>query len=253
MKEERMAVLSMLERGIITAAEAERLLLALRKENNGNSKKVKLNKEEIGAGVSDAMNKAGDAIGTITKKVGEKAEEVVKEAQPFLSKVASTVNEKVGETKEFIKTYQQQKEQKKKEKDDVVADPEDFEKNETKDEDNSAEDKGFYSPEEFKKIAFSEDLDLKEGEEIGDGLLSPEMKEIFEDETEEVYDPELKKFFQIEDEEDDKVCDQEKTCCSRNQKDCPRKQPCCWEDSETIDWEEIWGKADKKDENPKDQ
>ena len=65
MKEERMAILSMVEKGIITVDEAERLFAAIK----GGSKRAKV--EEI-------MSKAGDKLNILAKNVNKKTEKIMK-------------------------------------------------------------------------------------------------------------------------------------------------------------------------------
>lgn len=88
MKEERMAILNMLEKGIITADEAERLLNTL---NNG----MGLEKDSIGKAVGGALEKAGAALGSVAKTVSEKAHPVVKSAAEKVSDKAEEMQPKV--------------------------------------------------------------------------------------------------------------------------------------------------------------
>lgn len=99
MKEERLAILRMLENGVISTDEAERLLNIL----NENSQKS-------GGSFEDAFSKAGNTlenvvesvskkVGTAAKTVGDKAEE----AKPEIKRAVKTVVEKVSEAAETIK------------------------------------------------------------------------------------------------------------------------------------------------------
>lgn len=94
MKEERMAILNMLEKGIISVDEAERLLNTL---HNG----MGLEKDGIGKAVGGALEKAGAALGSVAKTVGEKAQPVVKtvseKAQPVVKSAAEKVSDKAEE------------------------------------------------------------------------------------------------------------------------------------------------------------
>lgn len=99
MKEERMAILSMLEKGIITADEAERLLTTL---NNG----MGLEKDGITKTVGGMLNKAGAALSAVADKVKENptvksaADMVADKAedlQPKVSAAAFRMKEKVAE------------------------------------------------------------------------------------------------------------------------------------------------------------
>ena len=107
MKEERMAILSMVEKGIITVDEAATLLNAL----NGSK----------GEGIEKFMSKAGEKLNVFAKTVGEKTEKLVNDAKPLakatgekmekvvddmspsIKKAAGTFTEKANEIKEKIK------------------------------------------------------------------------------------------------------------------------------------------------------
>lgn len=95
MKKERMSILNMLEKGIITAQEAERLLLAL----NGTAKTPE--REGINDFVNQALNKAGNAINTFAKAVGQQAEKL----EPKVKNVAEKVTEKACVIADDAKTY----------------------------------------------------------------------------------------------------------------------------------------------------
>lgn len=85
MKEERMAILSMLEKGLITVDEAERLLHVLQ---NGLEKDAGISKA-----VSSALEKAGSALGSVAKSVGETAERLQPKVKKFASKVADKADD----------------------------------------------------------------------------------------------------------------------------------------------------------------
>ena len=74
MKEERLAVLSMVEKGIITVDEAERLLKAM------NETVVNDNK------VESVLSKAGGNISSFAKIAAEKAEKMIDDAKPVVKK-----------------------------------------------------------------------------------------------------------------------------------------------------------------------
>lgn len=98
MKSEVLAVLRLLERGIITADEAERLL-----EKLGNlDKNERAGREETKADIEAKLRTAGEALGNIAKKAGETAETAAKEIEPILKKVADAVYEKTGDIKTFV-------------------------------------------------------------------------------------------------------------------------------------------------------
>ncbi len=124
MKEERLAILSMLEKGLITVDEAERLLTVLQ---NG----MGLEKDGIGKAVGNALEKAGDVLGGVAKTVGEKAEQLqpkVKEVatkvadkademQPVVRSAVFRMTEKAHELKEDFKTYKEKKKTQKEQQD----------------------------------------------------------------------------------------------------------------------------------------
>ena len=104
MKEERMAILNMLEKGIITVDEAERLLNTI---NSG----MGLEKDGIGKTVSGALSKAGAALSAVAGKVkenpavrsaAEKVAEKTEDLQPKVSAAAFRVREKAGEWKDDL-------------------------------------------------------------------------------------------------------------------------------------------------------
>ncbi len=92
MKEERMAILNMLEKGIINAEEAERLLIILQSSNG-------FDKEGISKTVESALGKAGEAFSTVAKAVGEKAEKI----QPTVKDMADKVSEKAEDLEPAVR------------------------------------------------------------------------------------------------------------------------------------------------------
>ncbi|WP_205133306.1 non-hydrolyzing UDP-N-acetylglucosamine 2-epimerase [Anaerotignum lactatifermentans] len=114
MKEERMAILNMLEKGLITVDEAERLLIVLQ---NG----MGMDKDGIGKAVGGALEKAGAMLGSVAKTVGEKAEQLqprvrevatkvadkADEMQPTVRSVAFRMTEKAQELKEDARNYKE--------------------------------------------------------------------------------------------------------------------------------------------------
>lgn len=101
MKDERMAVLSMLEKGIITAAEAEKLLIVLQSQ----SKK----EDDLTSNLNTAFTKAGEGLGAFAKAAGETMEKVVTEAKPVIKKTIDTVTDKVDSAVEDVKAYKEKK------------------------------------------------------------------------------------------------------------------------------------------------
>lgn len=234
MKAERMAILSMLEKGIITAHEAERLLIAIKNTNGKDT----LNAEEIGAGINNALNKAGDALGVFVKTVGEKVEDAAKEMEPMIKKVADTVAEKADNVAEDFKNYTE-KLKKEREKEDYIYDEynsdEDQKKNESNYNTMVAEVKEIVkqagdsiSPEEYKRIAFGE----KGGCGKTETCCGKENENCEKEETCCAGET---------------ICEKEKTCCGKDKDLCPRPTPCCWE-QEQIDWEDVWKDVPEKQE-----
>ncbi|WP_331655074.1 non-hydrolyzing UDP-N-acetylglucosamine 2-epimerase [Anaerotignum sp.] len=93
MKEERMAILGMLEKGIINADEAERLLIILQSSNG-------FDKDGIGKSVEDVFGKAGEALNSVAKAVGEKAEKI----QPAMKDMANKVSEKAEDIEPTVRS-----------------------------------------------------------------------------------------------------------------------------------------------------
>lgn len=101
MKEERLAILRMLENGVISADEAEKLLNAVRDTDN---------KSDFSENINGLLSKTGDALENIAKKIGKKADAVAKTvgekaeaAKPEIKKAAKAVKEKVDEKAADIK------------------------------------------------------------------------------------------------------------------------------------------------------
>ena len=93
MKEERMAILNMLEKGIINADEAERLLTTL---NSG----VVSEKDGVGKVIGDALGKAGQAFGTVADSVAKTAEKL----QPTVRSVADKMSEKADDLQPVVRS-----------------------------------------------------------------------------------------------------------------------------------------------------
>lgn len=93
MKEERMAILSMLEKGIINAEEAERLLIILQSSNG-------FDKDGLGKTMESAFGKAGEAFNSVAKAVGEKAEKI----QPAVKDMANKVSEKAEDLEPAVRS-----------------------------------------------------------------------------------------------------------------------------------------------------
>lgn len=104
MKEERMAILNMLEKGIITVDEAERLLNTV---NNG----MGLEKDGIKKAVGGMLGKAGAALTAVAEKVKEnptvksaadKVAAKTEDLQPKVTEAAFRMKEKVAEKSEDL-------------------------------------------------------------------------------------------------------------------------------------------------------
>ena len=100
MKEERMAILRLLEKGILSVDEAERLLNALQNTN----------KKDLSESINGILSKTGDTLEVLAQKIGRKAGAAAKavgdkaeEVKPEIKKAAKVVKEKVSETAENIK------------------------------------------------------------------------------------------------------------------------------------------------------
>ncbi|MFV0314412.1 MAG: non-hydrolyzing UDP-N-acetylglucosamine 2-epimerase [Anaerotignum sp.] len=93
MKDERMAILNMLEKGIINAQEAERLLFALQTDRG-------IRKEKITKTMNEAFDKAGDAFQSVAKVVGTQAEKI----QPAVRDVATKVSYKAEELEPTVRS-----------------------------------------------------------------------------------------------------------------------------------------------------
>lgn len=97
MKEERLAILRMLENGTISVEEAERLLNAVKE--TGERKDISESINNIFSKTGEVLETLGKKAGSAAKTIGEKAEE----AKPEIIKAAKSVKEKVGETADSIK------------------------------------------------------------------------------------------------------------------------------------------------------
>ena len=107
MKEERLAILSMVEKGIITVEEAERLFVALNtSEKNDFEKLMEKTGEKLNAlakTVGETTEKLISDAKPMVKQAGEKLEKAVEDAKPAVKKAADTVAGKAEEIKEKIK------------------------------------------------------------------------------------------------------------------------------------------------------
>ena len=105
-------------KGIITAEEAERLLLAL----NGTPKAAE--REGVSDVVNQAINKAGGAINTLAKALGKQAEKL----EPKVKDVAEKVSGKASVIADDAKTYAEKlREKRAKAKEEKQQDIEDIE------------------------------------------------------------------------------------------------------------------------------
>ncbi len=88
MKEEIMKVLELLEKGVINAEDADKLIKTINNEKDC----------KVGETISDTLNKVGDGITKFAKTVGEKAEKAAEKAEPYVKKMG----EKAGDAAEDI-------------------------------------------------------------------------------------------------------------------------------------------------------
>lgn len=93
MKEERMAILSMIEKGIISVEEAERLFDAVERKRES----------DVGDKLGKFFSKAGDGLSTIAKTVGEKTEKLVEESKPVVKKAGEKLDKAIEEAKPAMK------------------------------------------------------------------------------------------------------------------------------------------------------
>ncbi|MFI3175759.1 MAG: hypothetical protein R3Y53_11305 [Bacillota bacterium] len=109
MKEERMAILDMLNRGVITATEAKELLKTLQRYEKNQRSATDI-KKEFSEKVNEALDKAEDVFETIIDKVEDqydKVEPTIKKTynkvQPKVKDIADVVVEKVEDMEPLIK------------------------------------------------------------------------------------------------------------------------------------------------------
>ena len=93
MKEERMAILSMVEKGIISVDDAERLFAAIDKKEN----------IDVGEKVSKLLSKAGDGLSSLAKSVSEKTDKIVEESKPVMKKAGEKIDKAVEDAKPIMK------------------------------------------------------------------------------------------------------------------------------------------------------
>ena len=119
MKEERLAVLSMVEKGIINVDEAERLLRALSETAQSEE-----NKDSV-------ISKAGENFGSFIKNAAEKTEKFIDDTKPVVKKAAMDASPKIKELSEKASIFTNKiiKRKKDSENNDVTDD--DFEKDVT--------------------------------------------------------------------------------------------------------------------------
>ncbi len=96
MNEERMAVLRMLEKGIINADEAERLIVALSQPSRNDDA---INHLGI------MIDKAGEALTSLAKNINERA----KEAEPVIKRKVNDITDKAMDIKDEIAAYKERK------------------------------------------------------------------------------------------------------------------------------------------------
>lgn len=109
MKEERLAILKLLENGVINAEEAEKLLIAIKPTVIDKS----LKKEETFSAINEKIAAAGGNIADMAKKVGQTigktTEAATKKAEPVLKKAAEKIGEKTEDVCTTAKNYVERK------------------------------------------------------------------------------------------------------------------------------------------------
>ena len=155
MKEERLSILHMLEKGIITAQEAERLLLAL----NGTQKVEQ--REGVNDVVNNALNKAGGALNAFAKTVGKQAEKL----EPKVRDMAEKVTEKASTLADDARTYAEKLREKKAKQKQEDLDSCFEEEMSTEPEQSNATSDETLSQEEEKQQNITEDLQTQQEEE----------------------------------------------------------------------------------------
>ena len=111
MKKERMAVISLLEKGIISADEAERLLKALNEaEKSGSEKKesFKVDLNNVSSDVGEALGKLGFVIKSTAKTAGEATGKFIDDVRPVILKTGKKVknfykDKKYGDVNQKVK------------------------------------------------------------------------------------------------------------------------------------------------------
>ena len=83
MKEERLAILSMVEKGIISVEEAERLFVALNTSNKNEFEKL--------------MAKTGEKLNALAKTVGETTEKLIADAKPVVKQAGVKIEKAIYE------------------------------------------------------------------------------------------------------------------------------------------------------------
>lgn len=166
MKEERMAIFGMLEKGIITVEEAERLLFALQEHSENN-------RDGLGVAINGALSKAGNALNSLTKVLGDKAEDL----EPKVKQARDKFSEKAAVIVEDAKNYAQKLKEKREQQE---AQWYDLEDEDLTDEDLSDVRSYFQehdSQEEDTDIEDTQDAQNTDGEEA-DEALDESMKSI---------------------------------------------------------------------------
>lgn len=103
MKDERMAVLDMLNRQIITAKEARELIEVLQK--SGNHTEAKDTKKDDFEKFNESIDKVNDTFKKTVKKANEKIEKVQPVVKDVAEKVTEKVSEKIDEAEPVIKNF----------------------------------------------------------------------------------------------------------------------------------------------------
>lgn len=243
MNEERMAVLRMLEKGIINADEAERLIVALSQPSK--------NDDTINH-IGIMIDKAGEALTTLAKNINERA----KEAEPVIKRKVNDITDKAMDIKDEISAYKERKRKA-------------FEEFQKREEEQKQElKKEFKEYENSRKKSLSDEMELfnllNENFDDNEEAMEPDLNL-----TQEAYLKTIEEMLKSAEEnsdfmekmqsacggdycndcdsckncngksfEDRVICGRTEPCCGENGFECRNDEPCC--DDETICHKEVY-------------
>ncbi|OUQ58414.1 hypothetical protein B5E58_07270 [Tyzzerella sp. An114] len=234
MNEERMAVLRMLEKGVINADEAERLIVALSQPSRNSDALSHL---------GDVINKAGDVLSSVAKNVGDKA----KEAEPVIKKTVNDIADKAIDLKHDLKTYAEKRKKAKEAVDDLediedIDDSDDFECNDEENQsENSDENSNDDSDEDIEKsVDFTQEAylntiaDMLKAAEENSDFLDMMQSACGGDDCDSCDSCGNCKGTSFEQRV---VCNRTEPCCGENGYECKNEEPCC--NDENICFKEV--------------